>query len=78
MEQLEFTNEALDKLAEEGYDPTYGARPLRRAIQRLVENPLARRILAGEFGAGSTVRIDLRDGELAFEPIAVDSAQPVH
>ncbi|HEY7331731.1 MAG TPA: ATP-dependent chaperone ClpB [Candidatus Limnocylindria bacterium] len=64
---LEVTDAARTHLAREGYDPTYGARPLRRAIQRLVENPLARRILAGEFGAGSTVRIDLRDGELTFE-----------
>jgi len=75
---LEVTDAARTYLAREGYDPTYGARPLRRAIQRLVENPLAKRILAGEFGAGSTVRIDLRDGELAFEPMAVDTAQPVH
>ena len=73
---LEVTDAARAHLAREGYDPTYGARPLRRAIQRLVENPLAKRILAGEFGAGSTVRIDLRDGELAFEPVEA-SAQPV-
>jgi len=64
---VEVTDAARTYLAREGYDPTYGARPLRRAIQRLVENPLAKRILAGEFGAGSTVRIDLRDGALAFE-----------
>jgi ATP-dependent Clp protease ATP-binding subunit ClpB len=75
---LEVTDAARTHLAREGYDPTYGARPLRRAIQRLVENPLAKRILTGEFGAGSTVRIDLRDGELVFEPMAVDTAQPVH
>jgi ATP-dependent Clp protease ATP-binding subunit ClpB len=75
---LEVTDAARTYLAREGYDPTYGARPLRRAIQRLVENPLAKRILAGEFSAGATVRIDLRDGALAFEPAAVDTAQPVH
>ncbi len=64
---LEVTDAARAFIAREGYDPTYGARPLRRAIQRLVENPLARRILAGEFRAGQTVRIDLKDGELSFE-----------
>jgi ATP-dependent Clp protease ATP-binding subunit ClpA len=75
---LEVTDAARAHVAREGYDPTYGARPLRRSIQRLVENPLAKRILAGEFAAGSTVRIDLRDGELVFEPAAVDTEQPVH
>ena len=70
---LEVTDTARAFVAREGYDPTYGARPLRRAIQRLIENPLAKRILAGEFGAGQTVKIDLRDGELTFE---VGSSQP--
>jgi ATP-dependent Clp protease ATP-binding subunit ClpA len=76
---LEVTDAARTYIAREGYDPTYGARPLRRAIQRLVENPLARRILAGEFHAGQTVRIDLRDGELVFEavePSSPDAAEP--
>jgi ATP-dependent Clp protease ATP-binding subunit ClpB len=66
---LEITDAARAHVAREGYDPTYGARPLRRAIQRSIENPLARRILAGEFPAGSMVRIDERDGELVFEPV---------
>ncbi|MFX7148591.1 hypothetical protein ABTI03_19400, partial [Acinetobacter baumannii] len=48
---LEFSEEALAKLAEAGYDPVYGARPLKRAIQSLVENPLARQILDGHFSA---------------------------
>jgi ATP-dependent Clp protease ATP-binding subunit ClpB len=65
--QLELTDEAKDVLAEAGWDPTYGARPLKRAIQRLVENPLALRLLEGEFAEGDTVRIDAKDGELAFE-----------
>ena len=52
---LEVTDAALTLLAREGYDPVYGARPLRRAIQRQLENPLARRILAGEFSPGETV-----------------------
>ena len=64
---LELTDAALTLLAREGYDPAYGARPLRRVIQRRVENPLARRILAGEFGQGDTVRVDASpDGELTF------------
>ena len=67
---LEFSDEALDKLAQAGYDPVYGARPLKRAIQTLVENPLARQILDGRFGAGDTIRVDLRDGELVFERAA--------
>jgi ATP-dependent Clp protease ATP-binding subunit ClpB len=70
---LELTDAALTLLAREGYDPAYGARPLRRVIQRRVENPLARRILAGEFGQGDTVRVDASpDGELTFN----GSAEP--
>jgi ATP-dependent Clp protease ATP-binding subunit ClpB len=61
------TDAALTLLAREGYDPVYGARPLRRAIQRELENPLARRMLAGEFAAGGTVRIDASpEGQLTF------------
>ncbi|HEX7067370.1 MAG TPA: ATP-dependent chaperone ClpB [Candidatus Limnocylindria bacterium] len=64
---LEVTDAALTLLAREGYDPVYGARPLRRAIQRELENPLARRILAGEFVSGGTVRIDASpEGKLTF------------
>ena len=57
----------------DGYDPAYGARPMRRAIQRLIQDPLALRLLAGEFLAGETVVVD-RDGEagkLKFEKEAV-------
>jgi ATP-dependent Clp protease ATP-binding subunit ClpB len=64
---LELTDEAKEHLAEAGWDPTYGARPLKRAIQRLVENPLALRLLEGEFDEGDTVRVDVADGELVFE-----------
>jgi ATP-dependent Clp protease ATP-binding subunit ClpB len=64
---LELTDEAKEQLAEAGWDPTYGARPLKRAIQRLVENPLALRLLEGEFAEGDKVRVDTQDGELAFE-----------
>jgi ATP-dependent Clp protease ATP-binding subunit ClpB len=64
---LELTDAAKEHLAEAGWDPTYGARPLKRAIQRLIENPLALRLLEGEFAEGNTVRVDARDGELSFE-----------
>jgi ATP-dependent Clp protease ATP-binding subunit ClpB len=73
---LELTDGAKEHLAEAGWDPTYGARPLKRAIQRLVENPLALRLLEGEFEEGDTVRADVRDGELFFEraPAAATAA----
>ena len=64
---LEISEAALSKLAEAGYDPVYGARPLKRAIQTLVENPLARDLLDGKFAAGDTVKIDVKDGAVAFE-----------
>ncbi len=57
---------AKDVLGEAGFDPVYGARPLKRAIQQQVENPLAQRILKGEFGPGAKVRITARDGQLEF------------
>lgn len=58
---LAITDNALDKLSEAGFDPVYGARPLKRQIQTLIENPLAKQILAGEFGSGDTVTVDLDD-----------------
>jgi ATP-dependent Clp protease ATP-binding subunit ClpB len=64
---LELGDSAKEILAEAGWDPTYGARPLKRAIQRMVENPLALRLLEGEFEEGDTIRVDARDGELVFE-----------
>ena len=64
---LELTASAKELVAEAGWDPTYGARPLKRALQRLVENPLALRLLEGEFAEGDTVRVDAKDGELVFE-----------
>ena len=65
--RLELTDSAREALAEAGWDPTYGARPLKRAIQRLLENPLALRLLEGEFAEGDIVRVDAKDGELVFE-----------
>ncbi len=64
---LELTDEAKELIADAGWDPTYGARPLKRALQRLVENPLALRLLEGDFAEGDTVLVDARDGELVFE-----------
>jgi len=64
---LELTDAAKEVLAEAGWDPTYGARPLKRALQRLVENPLAQRLLEGAFSEGDTIRVDAQNGELAFE-----------
>jgi ATP-dependent Clp protease ATP-binding subunit ClpB len=63
---LELTDAAKEHLAEAGWDPTYGARPLKRALQRLVENPLALRLLEGEFAEDDTVRVDVANGELVF------------
>ena len=56
----------MDHLVAAGYDPVYGARPLKRAIQQMLENPLAQRILAGEFEPGQTIRVDLEGDEPAF------------
>jgi ATP-dependent Clp protease ATP-binding subunit ClpB len=64
---LELTDAAKEQLVEAGWDPTYGARPLKRALQRLVENPLAKALLEGGFGEGDTVRVDASEGELLFE-----------
>ena len=63
---LDLTDAAKEALAEAGWDPAYGARPLKRAIQRLVENPLALRLLEGEFADGDRVLVDAVDGELTF------------
>jgi ATP-dependent Clp protease ATP-binding subunit ClpB len=63
---LELTPAAKEVIVEEGWDPSFGARPLKRALQRLVENPLAMRLLEGEFSAGDVVLTDARDGEVVF------------
>ncbi len=62
--KLEVTDAAAELLAEEGYDPRYGARPLRRTIQKLVENPLSSAMLRGEFAAGDTILVDADGGEI--------------
>jgi ATP-dependent Clp protease ATP-binding subunit ClpB len=71
---LELTDAAKELVGEAGWDPTYGARPLKRALQRLVENPLALRLLEGEFAEGDTVRVDAQNGELAF--VKAEAAEP--
>jgi ATP-dependent Clp protease ATP-binding subunit ClpC len=63
---LEVTDEAKGVILEQGYDPTFGARPLKRAIQRLVENPLSRELLRGTFSEGDTIRADVQDGAIVF------------
>lgn len=64
--RIHFSDAAMAKLAEVGYDPVYGARPLKRAIQRWVENPLAQSILSGEFRKGDEIQVSLSDGNLFF------------
>jgi ATP-dependent Clp protease ATP-binding subunit ClpB len=63
---LEVSETALDKLGEAGFDPVYGARPLKRAIQQQLENPLAQDILAGKFLPGDVIDVDLDDDKLTF------------
>jgi len=63
---LEIVNGALDYLSEIGYDPVYGARPLKRAIQNYIENPLAQDILSGEFAPGDKIQVKLKDDKLTF------------
>ncbi|MGO1718893.1 MAG: ATP-dependent chaperone ClpB [Luteimonas sp.] len=63
---IEVSEAAFELLGNVGFDPVYGARPLKRAIQQQLENPLASRILAGEFGSGDLIRVDAGDGQLAF------------
>jgi ATP-dependent Clp protease ATP-binding subunit ClpB len=67
--ELELTDAAKQTLADAGWDPAYGARPLKRAIQRLVENPLALRLLEGDFADGDTIRLDAEAGEIRFEKV---------
>jgi len=68
--KLEVTDAALQKIAEAGFDPVYGARPLKRAIQQEIENPLSKYILEGKFGPKDVVGVTTRNGELVFEKTA--------
>jgi ATP-dependent Clp protease ATP-binding subunit ClpB len=64
--ELKFTEAALDLIAAEGFDPVYGARPLKRAIQSEIENPLAQEILGGKFLPGDLIEVDAADGAFIF------------
>jgi ATP-dependent Clp protease ATP-binding subunit ClpB len=66
---LELSEQALDKIGEAGFDPVYGARPLKRAIQQYLENPLAQKLLTGDFIAGDVINVDVRDDELVFSKL---------
>jgi ATP-dependent Clp protease ATP-binding subunit ClpB len=63
---LELSDAALSLLGEAGFDPVYGARPLKRAIQQEIENPLAQKILSGDFASGETIKVDVKDGRFTF------------
>jgi ATP-dependent Clp protease ATP-binding subunit ClpA len=69
---IEFTREALDKLSEAGYDPAFGARPLRRVLQRMIEDPMSEMILRGEVPTGSKVVIEPND--IDYEDVAEDES----
>jgi ATP-dependent Clp protease ATP-binding subunit ClpB len=69
------TDAAERLLADEGYDPTFGARPLKRVIQQRIENPLAQKLLAGEFGEGDTIRIDADQSNQQF---VINKGREVH
>ena len=64
---LEFTPDAKEFLADKGFDPNYGARPLRRALQNFIEDPLAEEILKGRFPEGSTILVSLREDREGFD-----------
>jgi ATP-dependent Clp protease ATP-binding subunit ClpA len=63
---IELSPAAKELIAKDGFDPVFGARPIRRAIQRLVLDPLAQKVLSGEFTEGDTVFVDVRGGEVQF------------
>ena len=66
---IALTEGASDHLAQAGYDPVYGARPLKRAIQSQLENPLAKQILEGRFGPKDVIRVDAKKGVMTFEKL---------
>jgi ATP-dependent Clp protease ATP-binding subunit ClpB len=72
--ELEISTEALDRIGEAGFDPVYGARPLKRAVQHQIEDPLAQKILSGEFGPGNVIKIDVAGDALSFVKAAKAAA----
>ncbi|MFT7654720.1 MAG: ATP-dependent Clp protease ATP-binding subunit ClpB, partial [Candidatus Azotimanducaceae bacterium] len=75
---LEISDKALDAISDRGYDPVYGARPLKRVIQRQIENPLSKMLLKGSYVGGSTIHVDVQDSEFVFEVDAgtAETAEP--
>ena len=71
---LDLTPAAREFLIEKGFDPLYGARPLKRTIARLLEDPLAQEIIAGHFKEGSTIHVDVENGRLVFHSSPVHAA----
>ena len=71
---LDVSTEALDNLGSTGFDPVYGARPLNRAVQNYLETPIAESILAGRFGPGDVIAVDVKDGALVFNKITSSAA----
>jgi ATP-dependent Clp protease ATP-binding subunit ClpB len=67
--EVEFTDDAREQIMDEGYDPVFGARPIKRTIQQQLENPLAAELLAGKFADGDTIKIDANNHKFAFEKI---------
>jgi ATP-dependent Clp protease ATP-binding subunit ClpC len=65
--ELEITEAAKEAIVKEGYEPKYGARPLRRAVQRLIENPLSNQIIEGKFKPGDKIKADAKEGKIFFE-----------
>jgi ATP-dependent Clp protease ATP-binding subunit ClpA len=65
--EVQFTDEARKLIIEEGYDPTFGARPLKRVIQQRLENPLASELLAGKFTDGDTIKIGAKQHQFTFD-----------
>jgi ATP-dependent Clp protease ATP-binding subunit ClpB len=63
---LEVSDAALDRVGEAGFDPVYGARPLKRTIQQEIENPLAQKILSGSFQSGDVIAVDVVDNRFSF------------
>ncbi|XQF89784.1 hypothetical protein ACOBV8_13830 [Pseudoalteromonas espejiana] len=73
---LEISDAALDKIASSGFDPVYGARPLKRAIQQTIENPLAQQLLSGDYSPGDVVVIDANDEGLLFLSVSHFLSKP--
>ncbi len=73
---LELTDAAKNYLAQQGYDPAYGARPLKRLIQKEIQDKIALGLLKGDFGDGDTIRVDERNLELVFEKVGGRRPEP--